>query len=53
MADSKTFGLTLRAANGLEQRIVAWFPTQAVRDDFYGKAEKRGITIIEDSKKVK
>ena len=42
------YHLTLRAGNGRERRILAWFPTDAVRQDFYDKARKRGLEIIEN-----
>ena len=40
--------LTLRTKDGREQRTLAWFPTDAVRQDFYQKAAKRGLEIIEN-----
>ena len=39
-------GLTLRTKDGREQRTLAWFPTEAVRQDFYEKAARRGLEII-------
>lgn len=41
------FELTLRAKDGRERRTLAWFPTEAARQDFYDKARKRGLEIIE------
>lgn len=38
--------LTLRAADGRERRELAWFPTEAVRQDFYDKARRNGLTVI-------
>lgn len=40
------YELKLRAKNGHERRILAWFPTEACRQDFYDKARKRGLTVI-------
>lgn len=40
------YGLTLRAPDGRERRMLAWFPTDAVRRDFYGKARRNGLEII-------
>ena len=39
-------GVTLRAQDGREQRSLAWFPTEAVRRDFYEKARKHGLQVI-------
>ena len=39
-------GVTLRAQDGREQRSLAWFPTEAVRRDFYAKAERNGLQVI-------
>jgi hypothetical protein len=43
--------LTLRTKDGRELRTLAWFPTDAVRQDFYEKAAKRGLTVSIESKK--
>lgn len=40
------YGLTLRAQDGRELRTLAWLPNEAVRRDFYEKAEKRGLEVI-------
>lgn len=42
------YELTLRAADGRELRTLAWLPNEAVRQDFYAKACKRGLEIIEN-----
>ena len=41
------YGLTLRASDGRERRVIAWFPTDAVRKDFYEKAHRHGISVTE------
>lgn len=41
------YELTLRAKDGRERRTLAWIPTEAVRQDFYDKARKRGLEITE------
>jgi len=41
------YELTLRAKDGRERRTLAWLPTEAVRQDYYEKARKRGLEIIE------
>ena len=41
------YELTLRAPDGRERRTLAWFPTEEVRQDYYEKARKRGLEIIE------
>ena len=51
MTDNVT-ALTLRTKDGREQRTLAWFPTDAVRQDFYQKAEKRGLEIIENDNEL-
>lgn len=42
------YELTLRAPDGRERRMLAWFPTEECRRDFYEKAAKRGLTITEN-----
>lgn len=42
------YELTLRAKDGRERRTLAWLPTEAVRQDFYKKAHKRGLKVIEN-----
>ena len=42
--------LTLRASDGREQRMLAWLPTEAVRQDFYEKARRNGIEIVKSEK---
>lgn len=42
------YELTLRARDGRERRTLAWFPTPQTRQDFYEKAAKRGLEIIEN-----
>ena len=44
------YELTLRTNDGREQRTLAWLPTETVRQDFYAKARKRGLEIIENNK---
>lgn len=41
------YELTLRAPDGRERQTLAWFPTEEVRKDFYEKASKRGLEVIE------
>lgn len=43
------YRLLLRAKDGREQRTLAWFPTEEVRKQYYDKAKKRGLTIIEEN----
>lgn len=43
------YELTLRAPDGRERRTLAWFPTEEVRQDFYDKARKRGLEVIENN----
>ena len=42
------YELTLLAPDGRERRTLAWFPTDEVQQDFYEKARKRGLEIIND-----
>lgn len=37
--------LILRTPDGRERRTLAWLPTEAVRQDFYDKAAKRGLAV--------
>lgn len=39
-------GVTLRAMDGREQRMLVWLPTEATRREFYMKAEKNGLQVI-------
>lgn len=39
--------ITLRAPDGRERRTLVWFPNELVRQDYYIKARKRGLEIIE------
>ena len=41
------YELTLRAPDGRERQVLAWFPTEEVRQDYYEKARKRGLEVIE------
>lgn len=43
------YALTLRAPSGEERKTLAWLPTEAVRQDFYAKARKRGLEVIENN----
>lgn len=43
------YELTLRAADGRERRVLAWLPTEAWLQDFYNKARRRGLTVIENN----
>ena len=43
------YELTLRTKDGRERRTLAWLPTEAVRQDYYEKARKRGLEIIENN----
>ncbi|MBO4499161.1 MAG: hypothetical protein J5732_02780 [Bacteroidaceae bacterium] len=40
---------TLRAKDGRERRTLVWIPNEAVREDFYIKARKRGLEVIENN----
>lgn len=46
--ENNVYGITLRAPDGRERRMLAWLPTEACRQDFYDKARKRGLEIIEN-----
>ena len=43
------YALPLRAPSGEERKTLAWLPTEAVRQDFYQKARKRGLEVIENN----
>ena len=40
---------TLRASNGRERTDLWWLPTEACLQDFYDKARRRGLTVIENN----
>lgn len=44
------YDLNLRASDGRERRMLAWFPTEAIRQDFYEKARRSGISIVKSEK---
>ena len=39
------YELLLTAPDGRTRRTLAWLPNEAVRQDYYDKAAKRGLTI--------
>ena len=41
------YELTLKAPDGQERRILAWLPTEAVKQDFYEKCRRRGLRIFQ------
>ena len=45
---NNVMGLTLRARDGREQRTLAWLPTEEIRREFYERARRNGLEIIED-----
>lgn len=45
---NNVMGLTLRASDGREQRTLAWLPTEEIRREFYERARRNGLEIIED-----
>ena len=42
------YELTLRAPDGRERRMLAWFPSEEVRQDFHEKARKRKLELIKE-----
>lgn len=42
------YELTLRSATGEERTTLAWFPTEAVREDYHAKAARRGLEIVDE-----
>ena len=42
-------GVTLRAKDGREQRTLVWLPTEETRREFFAKAERNGLEVIEHS----
>ena len=40
------YDLTLRVPDGRERRMLAWLPTEAIRQDFYEKTRRNGIEIV-------
>ena len=43
------YELTLRAPDGRERKTLAWFPNEAVRQDYFRRAAQRGLEVIEKS----
>lgn len=48
MMTNGVYALTLRAPDGRERRELVWLPNDQVRQDFYQKARKRGLTVTEN-----
>lgn len=42
------YALTLRALDGRERRMLAWLPTEAIRQEFHEKARRNGIEIVKN-----
>ncbi len=40
------YELTLRAPDGRERKTLVWFPNEAVRQEYYQRAAKRGLEVI-------
>jgi len=40
------YDLTLRGSDGRERRMLAWLPTEAIRQDFYERARRNGLEVI-------
>ena len=43
------YELTLHAPDGRERKTLAWFPNEAVRQDFLCRAAQRGLEVTEKS----
>lgn len=43
------YELTLRTSDGRERHELVWLPNEDVRRDFYEKAKRNGLEIIEDN----
>ena len=41
------YELTLRVPDGRERKTLAWFPNEAVRQDFLRRATQRGLEVTE------
>ena len=41
------YELVLSTADGREMRTLAWYPSEAVRQDLYEKARRLGLEISE------
>lgn len=41
------YELVLRAKDGRERRTLAWLPNEEVRKNFYERAHKNGLEVIE------
>ena len=42
------YELTLRAPDGRERRTLVWFPNEAVCQEFYSRAARQGLEVIEN-----
>jgi len=45
--DAGIYELTLRAPDERERKTLAWFPNEAVRQDFLRRAAQRGLEVAE------
>ena len=41
-------GVTLRAKDGRERKTLVWLPTEETRREFFAKAKKNGLEVIEE-----
>ena len=43
------YEIILRAPDGRERKTLVWFPNESVRQEFYSRAARRGLEVIENS----
>ncbi len=42
------YALTLTAPDGRERKALAYLPTEAVRQQYYERAKRNGLTVVQD-----
>ena len=47
----RVFELTLRAHDGREKKTLVWFPTEQTRREFYERAARNGLEVINHNEK--
>lgn len=46
------YELILRAKDGRERRTLAWLPNEQVRKNFYDRAHKKGLEVIDIKEEI-
>lgn len=45
---TRVFDITLTAPDGRERHPLVYLPTEAVRQQYYERAKRNGLTVVQD-----